>query len=91
MTVAWLKPAIADLEDALGYIRTANPDAAQRTGAKILAAVALVERNPEIGRLGRVAGTRELVVAGTPFVIPYRLRNGRLELLRVLHGRRRFP
>lgn len=91
MSVVWLKPAVADLENALAYIRSVNPQAAQATGARILAAVALLERNREIGRRGRVRDTRELVVTRTPFIIPYRLKAERIELLRVLHGRRRFP
>lgn len=46
---------------------------------------------PNLGRQGRVRGTRELVVLGTPFVIPYRVKEGRIEILAVLHGARRWP
>lgn len=34
-----------------------------------------------------MAGTREVVVPGTPYVIPYRLRSDRLEIIAVFHGR----
>ena len=46
---------------------------------------------PDMGRPGRIAGTRELVVSATPYVIPYRVRAGRLELLAVFHGRQKWP
>ncbi|MEM1168309.1 MAG: hypothetical protein AAGJ08_04285 [Cyanobacteria bacterium P01_H01_bin.35] len=39
---------------------------------------------PEMGRLGQVVGTRELVVIGTPFIVPYRVRGDRLEILAVI-------
>ncbi len=44
-----------------------------------------------MGRPGRVLGTRELVVSETPYVIPYRVRQDRLELLAVFHGRQKWP
>lgn len=90
MRTVWLRPTIADLEAALAYIRENNPTAAGATGARIIAAVEMLETAPAIGRPGRVNGTRELVVTGTPYIIPYRVKDGAIELLRVLHGRRRF-
>ena len=44
-----------------------------------------------IGRSGRVIGTRELVVSGTPYVIPYRVKEDRLEWIAVFHGKQRWP
>ena len=62
-------------------------DAAER----ILAAVDLLQTQPQMGRPGRVLGTRELVVPQTPYIIPYRVRRERLELMAVFHGRRKWP
>jgi toxin ParE1/3/4 len=47
--------------------------------------------HPHIGRPGRIEGTRELVVAGTPFVVPYRVRDDCVEVLSVFHGKRKWP
>ncbi len=57
----------------------------------LLTAVEHLAELPNLGRPGRVSGTRELVVPGTPYVIPYRLRGDRLEVIAVFHGRQRWP
>jgi toxin ParE1/3/4 len=48
----------------------------------------MLAKQPEIGRPGRVNGIRELVVADTPFIVPYRLVGSEIQILRVLHGAR---
>jgi toxin ParE1/3/4 len=48
-------------------------------------------RSPKWDGLGRLTGTRELVVSGTPFIVPYRVKHERLELLAVFDGRRQWP
>jgi len=57
----------------------------------LLAAVERLADLPSLGRPGRVAGTRELIVPGTPYVIPYRVRGGSLEVIAVFHGRQQWP
>ncbi|BBO80862.1 hypothetical protein DSCO28_14280 [Desulfosarcina ovata subsp. sediminis] len=47
--------------------------------------------HPEAGRPGRVFGARELVVSQTPFIVPYRISNSEIQILRVLHGARKWP
>ncbi|MEO8097314.1 MAG: type II toxin-antitoxin system RelE/ParE family toxin [Acidobacteriota bacterium] len=64
---------------------------AAQLASRILNAVDLLDGQPSIGRLGRVAGTRELVATGTPYVIPYRVRCARLEIIAVFHGRQKWP
>jgi toxin ParE1/3/4 len=44
-----------------------------------------------MGRPGRVPGTREFVIARTPYVVPYRVRGDAIEILRVYHGARLWP
>ena len=73
------------------YIARERPAAAKRQVERILAAAVRLERFPESGRPGRRPGTRELVVSQTPYLLPYRLRGELIEVLRVLHGRQRWP
>ncbi len=51
----------------------------------------VLEAYPFIGRSGRVAGTRELVVTRTPYIIAYRVSSEGVDVLRVLHGARKWP
>ncbi|MBS1841615.1 MAG: type II toxin-antitoxin system RelE/ParE family toxin, partial [Acidobacteria bacterium] len=88
MRVRWLSRALANLEKEAQYIATDNPAVAVRTVTAVFAAVDRLARHPAMGRTGRVPGTRELVVSGTPYVIPYRVRGGVLEILRVFHAAR---
>jgi toxin ParE1/3/4 len=89
--VRWLRTALTNLDAEAEYIAEDNPAAAGRTVQRILRAVKLLEKNPAVGRAGRVAGTRELVVAGTPYILPYRVRGEAVEILRVFHGARKWP
>lgn len=91
LKVRWLRRALANLEAEANYISRDNPAAAQRTVAAIERATGLLARHPALGRHGRVEGTRELVIPGTPYIIPYRVRQGRVELLRVFHTARKWP
>ena len=91
MTIVWSPQAIGHLADLRASIARENPRAAARTATTLLAAVDRLAELPNVGRPGRVTGTRELVVPGTRYVIPYRLRGERLEIIAVFHGRRRWP
>ena len=91
MAVKWLRTALVNLNAEAEYIARDNPSAAERVVEAILHAVQQLERFPAIGRLGRAPGTRELVVTGTPYIVPYRVRLGQVEVLRVFHAARRWP
>ena len=91
MNVKWLRTALANLDAEAEYVARDNPAAAARLVESIIRAVNQLRDFPAIGRPGRVAGTRELVVAGTPYIVPYRVRAGYVEVLRVFHGSRRWP
>ena len=91
MTVVWSPRAIGHLAALRDWIARENPGAAARTAMTLLAAVDRLAELPNLGRPGRVSGTRELVVPGTRYVIPYRMRGERLEIIAVFHGRQRWP
>ncbi len=47
--------------------------------------------SPDIGRPGRVAGTRELVLTDIPYIVPYRPTTAGIEILTVMHSAQRWP
>ncbi|MEY6431230.1 type II toxin-antitoxin system RelE/ParE family toxin [Thioalkalicoccus limnaeus] len=91
MKVLWAPEARQDLCEIYLHLAPNNPPAARALQARIKEGVALLRANPLLGRPGRVAGTRELVTQGAPYILPYQIRGDRLELLRVHHAARRWP
>jgi len=86
-----LSVALANLDAEAEHIAEDNPVAAGRVVQRISRAADLLEKNPALGRPGRVAGTRELIVAETPYIVPYRVRGEVVEILRVFHAARKWP
>lgn len=91
MRVRWLKQALRNLDEEAEYIAADDPVAAGKVVAAIARSVNRLRAYPSLGRQGRVPGTRELVVPGTPYVIPYRVKNAEVQILRVFHGARKWP
>ena len=91
MIVVWLPRAIADRDAQVDYIAQDKPLAAIEQGDRIVEQVVLLAQHPEMGRVGRRRGTRELVISRTPFIVVYRIKSERIELLRVLHGAQKWP
>jgi toxin ParE1/3/4 len=89
--IEWLPEAVRNLETQLAYLGARNPTAAIRLGDAIEASVGHLAEFPESSRTGRVPGTRELVVTGTPFVVVYRVEPEAIVILRILHGAQRWP
>ena len=89
MRVKWLRKASVNLETEGAYIAQDDPAAAGRIVLRILETVELLKKNPALGRAGRVEGTRELIVSGTPYIVPYRVREEVVEVLRVFHAARK--
>lgn len=93
MEVKWLRKALNNLDQEAEYIAGEDPAAARGLVSKIDSLVSLLADNPAMGHPGRLPGTRELVVPGTRYVIPYRVnpRKQRIEILRVFHMARKTP
>jgi addiction module RelE/StbE family toxin len=91
LKIYWLEKATVDLEEAYEFISLDNLSAAAEEVEKILKAVERLAENPAIGKAGRIPKTRELVIAGTPYIVIYRVKDKRLEILRVFHGARQWP
>lgn len=91
MRVEWLPEATRSLVAQLEWIGERDPWVAIDIGDAIEAAVSRLADHPTMARPGRVAGTRELVVVGTPYVVVYRIEPTAVVVLRVLHGAQRWP
>lgn len=73
------------------YISQDNPAAASRMVSRIRDAVERLGRHPHMGANGRVESTRELVIAGTPYIVVYVEDRGRVQIAAVIHGAMRWP
>jgi toxin ParE1/3/4 len=89
--VRWLRRALQNLDEEAEYIARDDPDAAAQMVDRIATSVERLATHPALGRTGRIPGTRELMVSGTPYVVPYRVRGETVEILRVFHGARKWP
>lgn len=90
MRIRWTAQASSDLDNIEAFIALDNRGAAVRTVLDIIDAVKHLKDFPASGRAGRVVGTRELVLSDKPFIVPYRVRNNVIEILRVFHTSRRM-
>jgi toxin ParE1/3/4 len=90
MQVRWVRKALQNLKQVHSYIAKDDPKAVSQTVLKIQMAVNQLAQFPLMGRVGRVEGTRELVIANMPYFVVYRLQENTVEILRVLHASRRY-
>jgi toxin ParE1/3/4 len=89
--LTWSPLAVADRIAIYQFIEADSPRSAILVDDRIWNATLSLSRFPEIGRPGRIAGTRELVVQRTPYLVAYRIQDDGLRILRVLHGAQRWP
>lgn len=91
MRVEWTDTALGNLDHAVAYIAQDNPAAAVEVAQQIWDVTQRLADHPGLGRPGRVEGTRELVIAGLPYIVPYVVEPNRVVILRVLHGAMQWP
>jgi toxin ParE1/3/4 len=91
MRVHWSPDAASDFERIIEHIREENAPAALRIARLIYQSAANLKKFPNRGRLGRVKGTRELVLSPLPFILVYRVKADVVEVAKVLHGAQRWP
>jgi toxin ParE1/3/4 len=84
-------PAANQLEDIFDYISDDNPAAAERVVRRIHDSILRTSRMPNAGRMGRVTGTREISVAGTPYLVAYLIVEDSIHVLAILHGAQEWP
>jgi plasmid stabilization system protein ParE len=50
-----------------------------------------LKNHPQMRRPGRVQGTRELVIAGSPYSVVYILGDSEIQIVAVIHSAMRWP
>lgn len=91
MKLVWSRLSMKDRDAIFTYLEELNPTAAAKMDERIAMAARRLVKFPQSGRPGRIAGTRELVVTGTPYLAAYVIIADRVRILRVLHGAQTWP
>ncbi|SEG82317.1 type II toxin-antitoxin system RelE/ParE family toxin [Bosea lathyri] len=91
MKIAWTPRSKRNLRDAARYLTQFNPLAALSMVRTLRAAPQQLLQYPASGRPGRIDGTREFVVTGTAYLLPYRVHHDTIEILAVIHSSRQWP
>jgi len=89
--VRWTEPAVGQLHHIFEYIAVDNVQAADKTVRKIYDAIHRTARLPYTGRVGRIPGTREICVAGTSYVVAYKIVEKAIHVLAIIHGAQQWP
>jgi len=89
--VRWTQRARQRLDEIGARISSDNPAAAARVVGTTAVAIERLGQAPGRGRPGRVRGTRELVVVGTPYIVAYRVHANDVEILTIQHGAQLWP
>lgn len=91
MNILWSPESISDLKNLYQYSLIENPHSAHMIYNRVIEQVEILTHSPHIGRAGRVPGTRELIISDTKYIIPYRVVNGTLQILRIYYSSRKWP
>jgi toxin ParE1/3/4 len=91
MHLEWSVFALTDREAIFDYIEHDSPRTAVAIDDRIEQQVEALAQFPEMGRIGRVEQTRELVIQRTPYIVAYRIAENAVRILRVLHGAQQWP
>lgn len=86
----WSSDAVRDREEIFDYIEARQPEAAVALDFDFSRKTARLREHPELGRPGRLPGTRELI-AHRNFIIVYDLKDDAIRILRLLHAARKWP
>jgi toxin ParE1/3/4 len=89
--IEWHPRAQKDTLEIAAYINIDSPASALAISDEIERQTTLRVDHPRLGRVGRILGTRELVIAHTPYIAIYRITGERIRVLRIFHGARKWP
>ncbi len=89
--VRWTIRALRRLDQIGAFIEKDNPNAAARVVARLVSTADNLAEQPAMGRVGRIRGTRELVLTDIPYIIPYRVVGREIEIITVMHASQKWP
>jgi toxin ParE1/3/4 len=87
--IVWSPLARTRLRDIQTFVAQDKPEAAARLATRIVAVVETLSQHPHLGRAGAEPGIRELVIGGTPYIVPYRVQAARVTITTIWHGAQR--
>lgn len=91
MEIRFTRNAYADVDAIYDYIAADNPAMAQKVLNKIENMIDYLADHPQLGRIGKVIGTRELIVPDTPYIIAYKIDQQVIDILAIIHSKTRWP
>ena len=89
MEVVWLSQALENLQEIKKYIEAESPQSAKIVADQIKKTVSFLQENPHIGKPSLVGGFREIQVSKLPFVIPYKVIDNTIIIVRVFHTKQK--
>lgn len=91
MKLRWTRLALRDMRHLHEYIAEDNPAAASQMVSRIQETSQNLRKHPQMGKEGRCPGTRELVIAGTPYIMVYVIKGNEIQIVAVIHVSMRWP
>ncbi|MEZ5647664.1 MAG: type II toxin-antitoxin system RelE/ParE family toxin [Alphaproteobacteria bacterium] len=83
--LVWTEEASQDLTAISVCISREDPQAASQVIKALISTIGKLENAPTAGKVGRIPGTRELVLGGGAYTIAFRVKDTRIEILRLIH------
>ena len=91
MKLRWTPRALADLEEISDYLVAVSPEAWEHLLERVERLADVLLDFALMGKSGLVPGTREFILAGTPYILVFQLKGNAVVILSVRDGRMRFP
>ncbi len=93
MRIVWLDQADQDMFNAVEWLKERNPAAAKRIAGLIYLQLKQLQQYPQLGRVGKIGDTRELVVHQTRYITAYRVdfSKNTIEILALIHESQQWP
>lgn len=91
MRVNWTKSAINDLEIEANYLNRVSPSIEDSFLEDVESGIDLIKEYPELGRIGRVNQTRELILKKFQYILVYLVESSYIDIIRLLHTSRKWP